>query len=45
VKVPAEVGFPERAPREVSVNPGDTLPLMTMNEYAEVPPLALMVVL
>ena len=43
--VPEQVGVPEKNRLEVSVNPGDRLPLMTMNEYAEVPPLALMVVL
>ena len=31
VKLPDEVGVPERTPPEVSVNPGGRLPLMTMN--------------
>ena len=32
VKVPDDVGVPERTPLEESVNPGGRLPLMTMNE-------------
>ena len=42
VKLPDEVGVPERTPPEVSVNP-ETLPLMTMNGSGAVPPLAVMV--
>ena len=45
VKVPAEVGVPERVPLEISVKPGGKLPLITAKEYGEVPPLAVIFVL
>ena len=45
VKVPDEVGVPERRPPEVSVNPGGRLPLNTVKLYGLLTPLAVMVLL
>jgi hypothetical protein len=45
VKLPDEIGVPERTPPEVRVNPTGRLPLDTVKLYGLLPPLAVIVLL
>jgi hypothetical protein len=45
VKLPDDVGVPERTPPEVSINPAGRLPVDTVKLYGLLPPLAAMVLL